>query len=624
MSNLQNNTSSYGTIKQTMNFDEETENPRQSEIEDFLKRSRNQPIEPNYFKLSFYGCIVVFFLVFTYLFNISTKVFVNDNSNEYNTQNLMSSTSKLQPNSATTTTKPNFILIVADDLAWNSIGYTSSEMSAVTEQLTDLASKGIIMNNFYAQEVCSPSRGSLMTGRYPLTIGMQYGMVGSVSEWGMPLDEITIGEVLKENGYTTHMLGKWHLGYFSPLFLPTARGFDSWIGYANGENYYWSKKLPDYPKNSDFITSNTTCYKPYDGDDKHDYSTTFYTSKAISIIQDHSYETPLFLYLAYQAVHDPFIDFGIYENGMPDSYIEDDILSSIHHNITGRLRQEYAKSLYMLDKSVGELYDALVEKDVMDNTYIIFMSDNGGCFYGGGKNSPLRGSKGTLFEGGIKVDSFIYSPKLVNAGTTYDELMHISDWFPTIMELANIDYSPDDDNALDGVSQISGWTGVSVPRSDMLYNMYTHLTDINFDIWTNGSFAVRDSRYKLMHTYDDKTYGTWDDIDETTADDDNLDSENGCAQQFVTGIFEYWLFDLDTDPYETKNIYNSPNIQHVNAKNKLYDLLPDYIENAKTKMSISFSERSKKVWEENGNQVIPWANVDNLENGDTYTYPTLC
>ena len=241
MSNLQNNTSSYGTIKQTMNFDEETANPRQSEIEDFLKRSRNQPIEPNYFKLSFYGCIVVFFLVFTYLFNISTKVFVNDNSNEYNTENLMSSTSKLQPNSATTTTKPNFILIVADDLAWNSIGYTSSEMSAVTEQLTDLASKGIIMNNFYAQEVCSPSRGSLMTGRYPLTIGMQYGMVGSVAEWGMPLDEITIGEVLKENGYTTHMLGKWHLGYFSPLFLPTARGFDSWIGYANGENYYWSK-----------------------------------------------------------------------------------------------------------------------------------------------------------------------------------------------------------------------------------------------------------------------------------------------------------------------------------------------------------------------------------------------
>ena len=619
MSNLQN--SSYGTIKQTTNFDEETVDPLQNELDEFLKQSRTQNVDGNYFKLSFYGCIVLFFLLFTYLINISTKVFVN-NSNASTTQNFMSSSGKLQPNIATTTTtKPNFILIVADDLAWNSIGYTSSEMSAVTEQLTDLASKGIIMNNFYAQEVCSPSRGSLMTGRYPLTIGMQYGMVGSVSEWGMPLDEITIGEVLKENGYTTHMLGKWHLGYFSPLFLPTARGFDSWIGYANGENYYWSKKLPDYPKNSDFITSNTTCYAPYDGDDKHDYSTTFYTSKAISIIQDHSYETPLFLYLAYQAVHDPFIDFGIYENGMPDSYIDDDILISIHQNITGRLRQEYAKSLYMLDKSVG---DALEEANIMDNTYIIFMSDNGGCFYGGGKNSPLRGSKGTLFEGGIKVDSFIYSPKLANAGSTYDGLMHISDWFPTIMELANIDYSPDDDNALDGVSQISGWTGVSTPRSDMLYNMYTHLTDIDFDIWTNGSFAVRDSRYKLMHTYDDKTYGTWDDIDETTTDDDNLDSGNGCAQQFVTGTFEYWLFDLDTDPYETKNIYNSPNIQHVNAKNKLYDLLPDYLENAKTKMSISFSERSKKVWEENDNEVIPWANVDDLANGDTYTYPTLC
>jgi hypothetical protein len=147
MSNLQNN-SSYGTIKQTTNFDEETIDPLQNEMDDFLKQSRTQAMDGNYFKLSFYGCIVVFFLVFTYLMNISTKVFINK-SHASNTQNFISSSGKLQPNAATvTTTKPNFILIVADDLAWNSIGYTSSEMSAVTEQLTDLASKGIIMNNF--------------------------------------------------------------------------------------------------------------------------------------------------------------------------------------------------------------------------------------------------------------------------------------------------------------------------------------------------------------------------------------------------------------------------------------------------------------------------------------------
>jgi len=128
---------------------------------------------------------------------------------------------------------------VADDLGWNSLGYNDDDISFATPIMTKMAREGVILDNFYSQEVCSPARGSLLTGRYPLSIGMQYGMVAATAEWGMPLDEVTIAEVLQDNHYTTHMLGKWHLGYFSPLFLPTARGFDTWIGYANGENYYW-------------------------------------------------------------------------------------------------------------------------------------------------------------------------------------------------------------------------------------------------------------------------------------------------------------------------------------------------------------------------------------------------
>ena len=133
--------------------------------------------------------------------------------------------------------KPNFVIIVADDLGWNSLGYTEDTMAFATPYLTALAESGINMENFYAQEVCSPSRGSLLTGRYPLSIGMQYGMVSANAEWGMPLDETTLAEVLQDTGYSTHMLGKWHLGYFSPKFLPTERGCDSWTGNANGENY---------------------------------------------------------------------------------------------------------------------------------------------------------------------------------------------------------------------------------------------------------------------------------------------------------------------------------------------------------------------------------------------------
>jgi hypothetical protein len=104
--------------------------------------------------------------------------------------------------------KPNFIVIVADDLSWNSIGYTEPKYEVITPTLTSLARSGVIMDNFYAQEVCSPARASLLTGRYPLSIGMQYGMVAATAEWGMDLDEMTIAEILSDHGYATHMLGK--------------------------------------------------------------------------------------------------------------------------------------------------------------------------------------------------------------------------------------------------------------------------------------------------------------------------------------------------------------------------------------------------------------------------------
>ena len=435
------------------------------------------------------------------------------------------------------TSYPNFVLIVADDLGWNAIGYNDNELEFATPILTSLANKGIIMGNFYAQEVCSPSRASLLTGRYPLSSGMQYGMVAATAEWGLSLDEVLLSEVLQNEGYATHMLGKWHLGYFSPLFLPTARGFDDYLGYVNGENYYWSKRSPDYPQMIDLLESDTDCYRGYNDSDMHDYSTTFYTNKALSIIDDHPAEDPLFLYIAYQAVHDPFVDKGKFSNGMPDSMIDDDVLKTIHTTINGRQRQEYIKSLYILDKSVGQIYDKLEEKGLIDNTYTIFMSDNGGCFYGGGKNGPLRGSKGALFEGGIKVDSFIYSSKLMSGGSVYTGLMHISDWFPTILALAGIVYEADADHPLDGVNQIDGWLEKSTPRDSILYNMYVALTDYDFDIWYNGSFAVRDSRFKLMHTYNDTDYGAWYSPDTLIDTDEDLDSDSRCAQQFVTGDF---------------------------------------------------------------------------------------
>jgi arylsulfatase A-like enzyme len=198
----------------------------------------------------------------------------------------------------------------------------------------------------------------------------------------------------------------------------------------------------------------------------------------------------------------------------------------------------------------------------------------------------LRGSKGSLFEGGIKVDSFIYHPTafasaiaasasiastvdsadanadaVVNSegastGIVYSNLMHISDWAPTMLSLAGIEYKPDLRHEFDGVSHVTAWldtpatststststatamtSTTTTPRRHLLYNMYLDLTDANFDIWHNGSFAVRDSRFKLVHAYNDSKYGVWNDPFTAVDGDDDLEADERCAQQFLSGDF---------------------------------------------------------------------------------------
>jgi len=203
------------------------------------------------------------------------------------------------------------------------------------------------------------------------------------------------------------MLAKWHLGHMSPRHLPTARGFDSFTGYLAGKNYYWSKRYPNNKKFYDFMEADKDCYSAYVGDDKHDYSTFFYRDHAVSIIQEHDTSDPLFLYLSFQAVHDPFVDNNNYLSGIPKSYLEGIISDNnktmydrIISDVKGRKRRQYAMSLVLLDEAVESVHDALVEREMLDNSFIIFASDNGGCYGSGGKNGPLRGTKGTLFEGG--------------------------------------------------------------------------------------------------------------------------------------------------------------------------------------------------------------------------------
>lgn len=226
--------------------------------------------------------------------------------------------------------RPHIIFVLADDLGWNSIGYEDFDLSFATPTLTSLAQEGIIMDTFYAQEVCTPARAALLTGRLPLTVGMQYSMVQTALPWGLDLAETTLAEVLRDDNYSTHMLGKWHLGHYSPRMIPTARGFQSFTGFLNGENYYWSKRNPDHTTFHDLMYSTEECYYAYDKDDMHTYSTFFYRDKAKDIIKSHdSSKSSLFLFLSFQAVHDPFVDINIHQNGIPKDYLEESVYDEI-------------------------------------------------------------------------------------------------------------------------------------------------------------------------------------------------------------------------------------------------------------------------------------------------------
>lgn len=231
----------------------------------------------------------------------------------------------------TSSSKPNFIFILADDLGWNSIGYNDYDLAFTTPTLTSLAQMGVTMSNYYALEVCTPSRAALLTGRYPLSIGMQFGEVDPAVGWGLNLSETILPQILQnDGGYTTYMIGKWHLGHHSPRYLPTARGFDYFLGYMAGQSYHWSKREPNFVRFHDLLYGSKDCYAGYNGSDLHTYSTFFYADKAVDIISNHNYgDSPMFLYLSMQAVHDPFFDVRKYTSGIPVEYMDTTMYSAI-------------------------------------------------------------------------------------------------------------------------------------------------------------------------------------------------------------------------------------------------------------------------------------------------------
>ncbi len=189
--------------------------------------------------------------------------------------------------------KPNIIMIVIDDLGYGSIGYNKFDLDYVTPKMTALIEDGVMLTNYYTAEVCTPSRAALMTGRYPIRLGVQLDVVGCNNRVALDLDETLLPEVLRDyGGYTNYGIGKWHLGHYTPEHLPTARGFDHFLGYMDGGETYWTKIDPDSSNKQyyDFIQMNNSCYREYNANDYDDfttYSTFMFSSRVKSIVKTH-------------------------------------------------------------------------------------------------------------------------------------------------------------------------------------------------------------------------------------------------------------------------------------------------------------------------------------------------
>lgn len=404
---------------------------------------------------------------------------------------------------ASSSASPNIIFIFADDLGYNDLGcYGAPQIK--TPRLDKLAAEGIRFTDFYsAAPVCTPSRAALMTGCYAQRVGLgevpqkmpnarSARVLYAESPYGLSPDEITIAEVLKARGYTTGMVGKWHLGDAKP-FLPTRQGFDSYFGlpYSNDMAplvYIRGDEVVERDVNLSLITER-------------------YTEEASKFIRDNK-DKPFFLYLAHNAPHTPL---------------------HAHPKFKGKSeRGLYGDIVEELDDSVGQILDLLKELNLDENTLVIFSSDNGPWHLrgeNGGSATPLRAAKGTTYEGGMRVPCVMRWPGRIPAGSVCREIAATIDILPTFAALTGA--SVPTDRVIDG-KDISALM-FSKPGAKSLHEFYYFYSGNRLNAVRSGPWKLR-----LTTTLQEETeYGKYEHPD---------------------SLIEPKLFNLVTDPGEQKSV----------------------------------------------------------------------
>lgn len=328
--------------------------------------------------------------------------------------------------------KPNFIIILADDLGYADVGFTGSKQIK-TPHIDAIAKDGVVFTDGYVSApVCSPSRAGLITGRNQVNFGYDNNLSTPLKQFnaaysGLPVEEKTIADRLGDLGYVNGIVGKWHLGE-DEQFHPLNRGFDEFWGYlAGGHNYFaenTSNKKYNRPIISNYKTPQPITYLT---DDKGD--------ECVDFIKRHKNE-PFFLYASFNAPHAPM------------QATKEDL--KLYSHIEDEKRRTYAAMVHRLDVNIGRMVKELKDQDIYDNTVIVFFSDNGGPDTNNGSiNAPYNGRKGILLEGGIRVPFVISYPKKLKSGV-YNKAITALDLAPTFVSLAGGEIN--DKDAFDGVN----------------------------------------------------------------------------------------------------------------------------------------------------------------------------
>ncbi|WP_113922464.1 sulfatase family protein [Cognataquiflexum aquatile] len=381
---------------------------------------------------------------------------------------------------------PNIVFIFADDLGYGDLGCFGATDIA-TPNIDRIAAEGIKFTSFLsASPVCSPSRAGLLTGRMPQRMGIN-SVFFPESFTGMDPEEITIAEILKENGYRTSVVGKWHLGHMEK-FLPLNQGFDEYFGipYSNDMEsvvYLRGNDVAEYEVDQTFTTKT-------------------YTEESLKFI-DSAGENPFFLYLAHNMPHVPI-------------YASPDFQGTSNRGLYGDVIQE-------LDWSVGEVLRKLEEKGILENTLIVFSSDNGPWLVmedHGGSAGPLREGKQFTFEGGVRVPTVAMWKGKIEPGQVYEDLATQMDWFPTFCKLVGAEIPQD--REIDG-------------------------KDLSAVLFENGSREGDSFLYYMLSSQEGYREGDW----KIKRPYEGFEGTRGMKK---VDAHDTLLFNLKTDPGETTNL----------------------------------------------------------------------